>query len=124
MQVLNATNERDDLLLVHDRLRNRLGLWHGDVKSWICGKKIQLLRHPSDRSNIHVAMPNYRLGVHCGQLVEPNLNFERAELSKRNASKMLNKVVVDLVGIDSAVSRAPCTLAHRKIPLTDKPPKC
>src|SRR5579863_611288 len=69
-------------------------------------------------------MPHYRLGVHCGQLVEPDLNLERTELHKRNASKMLNEVVVDLVGVDSAVSRAPCTLAHRKIPLSDKPPKC
>src|ERR1017187_8004794 len=32
--------------------------------------------------------------------------------------------MVDLVRVDSAVRRAPCTLAHRKIPLSDKPPKC
>src|SRR5438477_11750640 len=69
-------------------------------------------------------MPHYRLRVHRRQLVEPDLNFERTELSDRNASKMLNEVVVDLVRVNAAVSRAPCTLAHRKISLSDKPPKC
>src|ERR1019366_3632962 len=69
-------------------------------------------------------MPHYRLRIHCGQLVEPDLNLECTELSQRNASEMLNEVMVDLAAVNSAVRRAPCTLAHRKIPLSNKPPKC
>src|ERR1700686_3943665 len=37
---------------------------------------------------------------------------------------MLHEVVVYFIRVDSAVRWAPCTLAHRKIPLSDKPPKC
>jgi hypothetical protein len=44
-----------------------------------------------------MAMTDYRLGISRCQLVEPDLNFERPQLTQRNSTKMLYEVVLDLV---------------------------
>jgi hypothetical protein len=95
MQVLNAANELQDLILAHHRLLDRLGLWHGHVFCGIGRKELQLFRHLQKRSNVDVAVANHRLGEFRCRLIEPDLEFKRAQLVQLNPPEMLYQVMLE-----------------------------
>ena len=107
MQVFDSSDERQNLLLRHQRFLDWLSLRHACILCRILLQEVELLGHAAYGTHVYEAVTNHRIRVMLCQIVQPHLNLKGSELPKEKMTEMRNQVVLDLERIRLLVGWAP-----------------